>query len=251
MVNNMKIGRNITSKIDWLLDYVVPPILREWKPLMWFIIQFAYGPYTKYVMEFKDKYPNLSQEEINTYYSLIADAPINHRATDLNSQCLRYIMDLVSGNGETEILDAACGRGYLAQKIHDLGSKHVTGVDVFISEELKAASSETLRFVEGQLQKLPFDDEQFDVVICSHALEHIREYKICVRELVRVAKNKVIIIVPKQREYKYTPDLHVNFFPYMYSFLEFLHDAGIPVRAEQCVELGGDFLCVYDKWEKN
>lgn len=35
-------------------------------------------------------------------------------------------------------------------------------------------------------------------------------------ELRRVAKRRLIIVVPKQRNYKYTFELHINFFPYLF-----------------------------------
>lgn len=40
-------------------------------------------------------------------------------------------------------------------------------------------------------------------------------------ELRRVCKRKLIIIVPCQREYHYTMDFHVQFFPYTHSLLQF------------------------------
>lgn len=47
----------------------------------------------------------------------------------------------------------------------------------------------------------------------THTLEHVRDLVSAIRELRRVAK-RMILIVPRQRPYKYTFDLHLNFFPY-------------------------------------
>ena len=60
---------------------------------------------------------------------------------------------------------------------------------------------------------LPFEDHSFDVVLCTHALEHIRDPQKALGELMRVTGRRLIVVVPHQREYRYTVDLHVNFFP--------------------------------------
>lgn len=73
-----------------------------------------------------------------------------------------------------------------------------------------------VNYVEGSLTKLPFDDNEFDVVVCTHALEHIKDIAKALSELRRVCRKKLIIVVPRQREYRYTVDLHINFFPYEY-----------------------------------
>src|SRR5208337_1668008 len=44
--------------------------------------------------------------------------------------------------------------------------------------------------------KLPFQDDQFDVVICSETLEHIPDIRTATLELIRVARKAVIITVP-------------------------------------------------------
>lgn len=232
------LSRNITGKINWILENLIPPVLRECRWLMYIIIWFAYGKYTKYILDFKDKYPDLTQEEINQYYELIADAPINKkRQTDLNAACIQYILDNVKG---TKVLDAACGRGYMVEHLLAAGYETI-GVDVAVSSEQEKKPE----YIKGTLQNLPFEDEAFDTVLCTHALEHIREYRQAMQELVRVTHKRLIIVLPKQREYKYTPDLHVNFCPYLYRFKEFMNEGGI--KGADCFILNGDFVCVYDK----
>lgn len=64
---------------------------------------------------------------------------------------------------------------------------------------------------------MPFDDKSFDVVTCSHVLEHIVDFEKCLLELIRVARRQVVIVLPRQREYRYVADLHIRFFPYEYN----------------------------------
>jgi ubiquinone/menaquinone biosynthesis C-methylase UbiE len=94
-------------------------------------------------------------------------------------------------------------------------------------------------FVEGNIKQMPFEDRSFDVVLCTHTLEHIRSPKAAIAELLRVTKGLLIIVMPKQREYRYSNDLHINYCPYMYSFQEFVGLSGA-----EYFEIGGDFVCV-------
>jgi ubiquinone/menaquinone biosynthesis C-methylase UbiE len=86
---------------------------------------------------------------------------------------------------------------------------------------------------------LPFADGAFDTVICSHTLEHVRNVERAVSELRRVCRKRLIIVVPSEREYKYSFNLHVSFFPYPHSLLNRL--APLPTHHD-CAVLDGDIF---------
>ena len=71
------IRREITSKINWMIENLLPPAVRDCRPIMKFIIRFVYGDCTDLLLEFKERYPLLSDEEIGEYYSKIQYVPIN------------------------------------------------------------------------------------------------------------------------------------------------------------------------------
>jgi len=202
---------------------------------MHFIISFAYGKKTKLIMDFKDRYPFISEAELNTIYHSIQDVPINQRRpSDLNPKSLDYVLRSVVGD---TVLDAACGRGYLAEQIVKLG-KSVIGLDVIVSEKMEKG----VNYVCGDITNLPFENSCFDTVVCTHALEHIEDGNKALSELLRVAKKRVIVVMPCQREYRFTPDLHVRFLPYMYNFKKF-----IGIEEAQYDMHGNDFCCVIDR----
>jgi len=87
-----------------------------------------------------------------------------------------------------------------------------------INQNLKNSNETNVKFVEGDILHIPFKDKYFDVVVSAHTLEHVIRIQDAISELRRVTKNTLIIIVPCQREYKYTLDTHVHFFPYPESF---------------------------------
>ncbi len=210
MLNDM--SRDTALRFHYILDQLVPPIIRDCRPIMaipmWLMFRHRYKLY----MDFKEKAFSLTEEEFRDYYKTVSDTAIK-RDTDLNKACTQKILQSV-GNGK--ILDVGCGRGFL---VNLLSQKHsdVSGIDIYIPESLQEKFPQ-VKFHEGSAEKLPFPDKHFDTVICTHTLEHVRNLAQAVSELRRIAK-QIIIIVPKQRPYKYTFDLHLNFFPYIYSFL--------------------------------
>ena len=147
-------------------------------------------------------------------------------------------MDNIMGHS---VFDVASGRGYMVEKIYEAGYE-VMGTDIVLSEEQKKLN----RYTEGNIVNLPFADKSYDTVICTHVLEHIRDYRRAISEVIRVTNKRLIVVIPKQREGKYTPDLHVNFCPYIYRFKQFLKEGGLKIDEADFFELDMDFVCVYD-----
>lgn len=94
------------------------------------------------------------------------------------------------------ILDLGCGEGrHLRSLSHETFARTV-GYDLdyeVLSTCQEKADSSDLKFdrsahhlSQGDARKLPFDDQQFDVIICSEVLEHIVEYESVLEEIVRV-----------------------------------------------------------------
>jgi ubiquinone/menaquinone biosynthesis C-methylase UbiE len=93
----------------------------------------------------------------------------------------------------------------------------------------------------ANVEKLPFGDKSFDTVICAHTLEHVQNIYQAICELRRVTSKRLIIVVPKQRPYKYTFDLHLHFFPYKSDFLTLMGK-----KESICRIVGGDIFYVED-----
>jgi ubiquinone/menaquinone biosynthesis C-methylase UbiE len=77
--------------------------------------------------------------------------------------------------------------------LSDLGFKHVTGVDM---------SDDAIRFCAekglGHVEKLPFDNVSFDVVLATDIIEHVDDDNRALAEIARVLRpgGKVLITVP-------------------------------------------------------
>ena len=112
------------------------------------------------------------------------------------------------------VLEVGCGRGYLAGLLSN--NYRVTASDLMASSNLRSKYPQ-VQFVEANIQSLPFKKSQFDTVVCTHTLEHVQDIFTALIELRRVTKKRLIIVVPKQRPYRYTFNLHLHFFPYAWS----------------------------------
>ena len=92
------------------------------------------------------------------------------------------------------------------------------------------------------IEALPFEDGAFDTVVCTHVLEHILDFGKALSELRRVAAKRVIIIVPQEREYRFTFNPHLHFFPYPHSFLRYI----TPVPARHHIRSIGRDIFYYE-----
>ncbi|MFT5716359.1 MAG: ubiquinone/menaquinone biosynthesis C-methylase UbiE [Oleiphilaceae bacterium] len=229
----MKLNRNFTLAVHFVLDRLLPPILRDSRWFMAPIFYVLFGEKAKYYLAFKDELHHLSDQDINHYYELLADTFI-HRETDLNRESIDYIRNNIK---DESVLDVASGRGFMSEILAKQGYK-VTGVDIIQPAGTDPSSNPV--YVTAEITDLPFADNQFDTVVCTHTLEHIRDLPKALSEVRRVCKKKLIVVVPCQREYRYTFDLHIHFFPYEYNLRYFVKGHGTIFKA------GGDFIYTED-----
>jgi len=94
------------------------------------------------------------------------------------------------------VLDAACGNGYLSRRMAKTAKK-IFGVD-FTEKLIDLAKSrdnpKNIEFSVGNLENLQFQDQEFDVVLCSMALMDIERIEVVVKELSRVLRVGGILV---------------------------------------------------------
>lgn len=191
-----------------MMDECFPACIRDTRWFMWLPHKLAFGRNSKQLLDFKKYAHTLSYKEYQKIYANLGASVID-RDTDLNEKCIYRIANNIKGK---TVLDVGCGKGFLLKK---LAKKHkATGADVYINPAIEKENAE-IKFVKADLeQSLPFGNKAFDTVVCTHTLEHVRNLSKSISELRRVAKQRLIIVIPQQRYFKYTLDLHLNFFPY-------------------------------------
>jgi len=230
----MKISRKMTAMMHKLFDGIIPPFLRDSRWFMTFIFRIVYKNKADVFLDFKSKAMKMSDEEFcRTYENInVCVDKLLSRESDLNQGCIDDILKSIIGNN---VLDVGCGRCFLSRL---MSRKHkVTGLDIVIDSECRKYKGISLR--EGNVEYLPFADRSFDTVVCAHTLEHVRHLQQAIKELRRVSRKRLIIIVPKQRPYKYTFDLHLHFFPYPESLIAVMAEKE---RKTICKEVDGDLF---------
>ncbi len=98
------------------------------------------------------------------------------------------------------VLDAGCGDGALSRMLAKKGAI-VTGTDISepnIESAKEYAKSEGLdiNFLVADIERLPFEESEFDIVVSSHVLEHIPDFNAGLVEIMRVTKKTAVIAIP-------------------------------------------------------
>lgn len=204
-------NRETTNRIRFILEDVIPPILRDSKAFKAFA-SLAWGKHIGDLASFRARATFLTDQEYEDLYKM---HPRVHEGTDNSKDCITKIIDNVIGES---VCDIGCGTGVVLKHIRE-AKPNITrfmGVDFAIDD---ADALDGIEYEAAKIEALPFKDNEFDTVICTHVIEHVLDYRAAIAELRRVAKKRLIIIVPREREYRYTFNPHFNFFPYTHSFL--------------------------------
>lgn len=127
-------------------------------------------------------------------WSSVADGWHRWLAPSLHSVTDRLI-HLVTIPKGSKVLDIACGDGTLSLAAASAGAAEVTAADLAPAfgpiVEKKAQDSgvkDRLRFQECDIERLPFEDREFDVVLCQFGLMFSPNRKSALREIYRTLK---------------------------------------------------------------
>lgn len=196
--------RRVTSVVRRLLDDFLPPVVREWRPLNRWMASKFHGP--TFDLDFKERAFAMSPREIAEAYAALDAGGARYRDTDTTPSQIDAIADAARGR----VLEVGCGNGAVAERLR--AHHHVIAVDVTLGSAAATRERAGAIVALAGLPELPFRDAAFDTVVCAHTLEHIPDLWRAASELRRVAR-RTIVVVPRQRYYRYTVDYHLHFFP--------------------------------------
>jgi len=140
----------------------------------------------------------LSSDELPAYAPMLA---AYHRACAVELQAIIADLPLPSG---ARVLDMACGDGvysvWLAEQLGNNGT--VVGVDIApaylaVAQEYARLSpvAEQISFQVGSVERLPFADDEFDLVWCAHSLYSLPDPVAALQEMRRVARPGGIVAI--------------------------------------------------------
>lgn len=139
----------------------------------------------------------LKESDIDRYYRGIFRFVSTHG-------CRNRVIEkwLNSAKPGESFLDVGCEWGYHVRRMAKKGLK-ATGVDISVTKVRKAKLiADQLHincdFLVQDAEKLDFEDNSFDWVLCTETLEHLLHDQKAAQELIRVARKFIIISVPQR-----------------------------------------------------
>jgi SAM-dependent methyltransferase len=95
-------------------------------------------------------------------------------------------------------LDLGCADGYYAVGLAERGASSVVGLEVDAGLVERASAlphPDTVSFVHGEGERLPFEDNSFDGVLLNEVLEHVHDDAATVREAARVLRPGGVVAI--------------------------------------------------------
>ncbi len=110
-----------------------------------------------------------------------------------------FIFQTIERKRPKKILDAGCGRGfyiYCLQYYRFI--KEIHGIDVnkqYLAIARKNITDNRVKITNSNVYHLPYNNNYFDLIICSEVLEHLLDDGRALLELRRVLKKNGILII--------------------------------------------------------
>jgi hypothetical protein len=222
------LNRRTTNAIRGMLDIWLPPVIREARPFAWAVKRWL-GP--KAVPDFKYRAYGMSPEEFSGAYAALEGA-YTQRGSDTTPAQSDWIL-AAAGERPLKVLEIGPGNGDMTPRLR------AAGHDVWVLDIHPLEGKD--HYVQGTVENLPLPDKSVDVIVLAHVIEHVRSLTKAFLQLERVCRDRVLIVTPKQRFYRWTFDYHLHFFYSVDHLASHIHRG----RAQGC-EIDGD-LCL--RWD--
>lgn len=131
--------------------------------------------------------------KLNLLLESVGDMSLKRRA--------RYIIEELNPQENEKIIDLGCGTGYYLFLLSSLPVKlNLTGFDYDKEalSEAKRTLPKNIKFLSGDLHRMPFKDNSFDKAVISEVLEHLENDAKALKEIYRILKpgGTLVISVP-------------------------------------------------------
>lgn len=150
---------------------------------------------------------NLTKEEIVRKYNVL------NQRRGLGKEFNKRVISLAGDLKGKKILDAGCGYGELLVEIaKSCPDSHLYGVDL-VDIRIKEVSEKSgkIAIKKGDIQeKIPFEDNYFDLVFCTETLEHLKNPDHCLQEIIRVLKKTGFMVLTVPNGTGFWPFLYLD-----------------------------------------
>ena len=110
------------------------------------------------------------------------------------------LISLVRPLKTESILDAGCGEGFTMNKLTKNGiGKRIEGIE-YTKDAIALGKKlyPDLIIKQASIYELPYEDQSFDLVVCTEVLEHLENPEKALQEMLRVSKKYLVITVPNE-----------------------------------------------------
>jgi ubiquinone/menaquinone biosynthesis C-methylase UbiE len=109
---------------------------------------------------------------------------------------IEKIAGLVNPDDNDRILDVGCGTGDILIEIMKRNNKaRLFGIDASAYMTKRAAQRTREKIIKSVAERLPFENNFFDKVLCSEVLEHVQNMKKSIDEISRVLKPGGVFVI--------------------------------------------------------
>lgn len=108
----------------------------------------------------------------------------------------RNIVELSKNINFKNVLEVGSGEGSILHWLsewnfcEDMHGLEISESGIKLTKEKNIKHLKSIQLFDGY--KIPFPDHHFDLVICSHVLEHVEHERVLLREIQRVSKYQII-----------------------------------------------------------
>jgi ubiquinone/menaquinone biosynthesis C-methylase UbiE len=98
------------------------------------------------------------------------------------------------------VIDIGCGEGFVFKCLSEnLLKKKCYAIDCDLNEiESARKNIPFCNFMQASIYEIPYDDNSFDLVICTEVLEHLENPSKAMEEIFRVCNKYVLLSVPRE-----------------------------------------------------
>lgn len=170
----------------------------------------------------------------------------------------RHVMEVCAGHNFAKVMECGAGEGSILKFLDEFGvfgELYALEIsDSGISQILKRKIKQLKEVKKFDGYEIPYPNKEFDMVYCSHVIEHVEHPRLLLREIKRVSHFQVFEI---PLDYSYLVDSKVDYFlsfghiniytPALFKFL--IRSEGYKIIADLYTHSEPD-ICRYG-WHKN
>lgn len=112
----------------------------------------------------------------------------------------RHLVNLTKTRRVDSILDVGCGEGFTLHRLKERGiGTHLEGIE-YLQDAIDLGKQvyPEIKITQGDIYKLPYKDNSFDLILCTEVLEHLENPDKALKELIRVTKKYLVVSVPNE-----------------------------------------------------